>query len=89
MLLSLISADKDPGGLLGETWAQGGALFLLLAALLWFAWSTIGRERARADEQDKWHREQVMPAFVAATQALTRLTELLPDLVAGRSRGGS
>lgn len=74
-----VDPSQDPGGLLTSTWAQGGAALILLGALLWFAWSTILRERKRTDElesreQDRyqWIRDEVVPALVRSTEALSR-----------------
>jgi hypothetical protein len=77
--------SQDPGGILTSTWAQGGAILVLVGALLWLAWSSITRERRRADEQDAWIRTEAFPAVIEATKALTRATDVLASVGSRRS----
>ena len=83
--MSLAAAEtSDPGGLLSSTWAQGGAVLVLVGALLWLAWTGIQRERQRADAQDTWIRTEAFPALVKSTEALTRVSDILGSNGAGR-----
>ena len=79
--MHIMTSPPDLGSAAQETLLQYGVLGLACLALGWFTWSTIKRERERVDEMDRWHREVVMPAMVKATEALSRFTDLMPDLV--------
>lgn len=65
-----------------------GVVGVVALALGWFAWSTIQRERARADDLEarlnalnESVRQEFVPAMTRATDALARLMDLLPDLL--------
>ena len=84
--MSLAAQTADPGGLLSSGWAQGGAVLVLVGALLWVGWTGIKRDRQRSDAQDEWIREQAFPALVKSTEALTRATDVLGSLGSGPGR---
>lgn len=76
------------------TLLQYGVLGLVVLALAWFAWTTIQRERRRAEDLDarlqalhESVRTEVVPAVTRATEALARITELLPDVIAATRSG--
>jgi hypothetical protein len=75
---------------------QYGVLGLVVLALAWFAWTTIQRERRRSEDLDArlqaLHdsvRTEVVPAVTRATEALARITELLPEMIAATKSGRS
>lgn len=68
---------------------QYGALGVMLLALGWFAWSAVQRERQRADKAEEREqklneamREQVIPVLTKATEAIVRVSEIVPEVVA-------
>lgn len=74
--------------------AQYGAIGVLLVVLLGFAWSAIQRERTRADKAEEREqrlseamRTEVIPVLTRATDAMVRVSEVVPEVVAELRRG--
>lgn len=76
---------------------QYGALGASVLALGWFAWTmiqtTIQREKDRADAAEARYQElsesvraEMVPALIRCTDAVTRVMDLLPDLIAATKR---
>lgn len=78
-----------PGaGTLLDVLGQWGVMGAALAALAWFAWSAVQRERARADQAEAREqklneamRTEVIPVLTRATEAIVRVSEVMPDTV--------
>ena len=96
----MILSATDPAGpdliSASSSLLQYGVLGLVVMALSWFAWTSIQRERKRAEDLDArlqaLHdsvRTEVVPAVTRATEALARITELLPELIAVTKSGPS
>lgn len=85
MLALLTLADPSSTDL--SVFGQYGLLGVCVAALIWFARTTVLRERERADRLDlevarlnSFIQEKVIPALVSETHAMNEYTALLRDV---------
>lgn len=75
-----------------QPWAQYGAVGAMAFILLVYAWSSIQRERKRADDAEQARREaeqalrqlyeKVLPVMTEATGSMSRLSDMMPELIA-------
>ena len=88
----LIGSPLDPAPVVESATGallQYGALGVMLLALGWFAWSATQRERLRADKAEEREqklneamRTEVIPVLTKATEAIVRVSEIVPEAVA-------
>lgn len=94
-MLGMLGAalDSAPSSGVADSFLQYGVLGAVALVLGWFAWSTIKRERDRADALEarlqalhESVQTQVVPTVTRASEALARVAELLPDLMHAAQR---
>lgn len=90
----MLTADPTLPAAASNVLLQYGAIGVMVLGLAWFAWTSIQRERRRADDaetrlaalQEKLVTDLV-PAMTRATDAVERLTSLAPELLVLSKRG--